>query len=109
MSSKLYWEESVGDALCEAGLWDSTTPEQRERLVSILQGCAEMESEYSGACNIPNPSVERAEKAEKALKIEMSKVHCRECSGNGRIISNFGFRSSDSQCWKCHGEGKHLP
>lgn len=109
MSAGIYWTESVGEALCEVGLWESTTEEQRAELASIIEGCASVEGEYTGRYNIPNPETERANKAEKALRLEMSKVGCLICNGTGteEFISN--GRKISTRCYKCNGEGKHQP
>ena len=51
----------------------------------------------------------KAEDLERQLRAEREKVHCRACNGRGRIIDDVGYRSSNSQCFKCNGEGKHKP
>lgn len=50
-----YWEESVGQALCDIGLWESSTEEQRKELAEAMQGSAENFGMYSGHDCIPNP------------------------------------------------------
>lgn len=50
-----YWLEAVGQALCEAGCWDTTTEEQRNILAREMKFAAEMEGEATGRYCIPNP------------------------------------------------------
>lgn len=92
-------------------LWEQMTEEQQATMADCLMRWADGFNEFSprGQGCIPNPETDRADKAEKELKIERRKVHCRECSGSGRIYTPGPYHGSDSQCWKCQGEGKHLP
>ena len=45
----------------------------------------------------------------KRLAEERSKVACRQCGGEGRLRYNAGPWGVDTECDRCHGEGKHLP
>jgi hypothetical protein len=56
-----------------------------------------------------NPMVGENARLERALKVERDKVGCLVCFGRGRIKTQGPYHSSNSQCWKCHGEGKHAP
>lgn len=111
MSTELeeYWRITSEDALCEAGL--EATEEQTATVGLWFQRAAEMHGEYTGQHLIPDPMREENAKLLNLLNKERSKVFCRECQGTGRLIETFGpvGRSSNSECWKCHGEGKILP
>jgi hypothetical protein len=104
-----YWRITSEDALCEAGL--AATQEQIDEVGWRFQRAAEVHGEYTGAYLIPDPMREENAKLLTLLNKERSKVFCRECQGTGRLIENFGpvGRSSNSECWKCHGEGKLDP
>lgn len=104
-----YWYETVQAALEEVGKLADFTDEQIKDMASVIEGS----HENYGMCHdhdcIPNPTIAENTELKQRLKLEQSLVHCRECNGKGRIITNGPYHSSDSQCWKCNGEGKHLP
>lgn len=104
-----YWRITSEDALCEAGL--DVNEDQITTVGLWFQRAAEMHGEYTGAYLIPDPMREENAKLLTLLNKEIAKVFCRECQGTGRITENFGpaGRSSNSQCWKCHGEGRLDP
>jgi hypothetical protein len=102
-----YWIDCVSEGLDQAEL--SATPEQIKEIARWVESGHECYSESHGHHCIPNPETERADKAEKALRTEREKVGCKTCGGSGveETISN--GRLCTSRCWKCNGEGKHLP
>lgn len=102
-----YWEECMSEALYEAEV--NFTPEQLAIVVDYAIRGHEMYDEYTGRYLIPNPETERANRAEKALQQEQRKIFCCQCNGRGRIYTQGPYHGSDSECWKCRGEGKHLP
>jgi hypothetical protein len=55
MSSVEYWEESLGQALCDVGVWELITKEQRREIAEALASSAENESMCMGWDCIPNP------------------------------------------------------
>lgn len=100
-----YWEECLSSSFEEHGVM--VTPEQ---LTAIAEDVKNGNENYGQAFYQPeNPMIEENKKLAKALAVEKGKIGCLECRGSGRIIENFANRSSNSQCYKCHGEGKHLP
>ena len=99
-----YWLECLSQAADEAGIvLDSNA-------LGVLAKAAEDGHEhYSMAFYSPSSSEiyqPRIDKLERDLKAEREKVFCKTCSGTGRLIESFGTRSSDSQCYKCQGDGK---
>ena len=58
----------------------------------------------------PEPPFKR-ELAElkSALEKERRTVFCKPCNASGRIIEHGPFRSSNSECLKCRGAGRHQP
>jgi hypothetical protein len=56
-----------------------------------------------------NPLISETDRLRAELKRERVKVVCKECHGIGRIISYGPYHGSNTQCWKCHGEGKVKP
>jgi DnaJ-class molecular chaperone len=98
--SREYWEMSLKELLPEHGI---TVTEQ---LIEDIYTIREMESEACGYINIPNPLRTEVDTLKKELEKEKDKIPCDYCNGKGRIVSNFGVRSSDSGCIKCGGEGK---
>lgn len=89
----------------EAGV--IATPDQ---IREIAQGVAGAVENVGMAFHYPeNPAISREAELERQLKIERSKIVCRTCFGNGRIVTHGPYHSADSGCWKCHGEGKVIP
>jgi hypothetical protein len=103
-----YWEEAFCAALEDAGL-PLPTDQQIKQAASVLEGAHENYGMAHGYDCIPNPVQTENDRLSKLLKDEREKVHCRECNGHGRIESQGPYHGSNTQCWKCHGEGKHKP
>lgn len=103
-----YWQECVAEALDDAGV--AATKEQIATITSWVQGAHENYGMAHGHDAIPNPLLEENARLGKALKDEQNKVTCKECNGKGSIVTSCGpTRSASSGCWKCKGEGRHLP
>ena len=102
-----YWRIFAEEVPAEMGL--NLTPEQIDYLTDALKGAAENEGLFTGRDCIPNPQTLEVGRLEKVIQDERLKVHCRECDGTGRIITLGPCHSSNSGCWKCNGEGRHLP
>ncbi len=103
-----YWLEALECALDEVGCFHILTSEQRVAVAKDMERAHDMHSEATGSMYIPHPAVEEAKKFEAKLKLEMSKIHCRTCDGNGTIYTQGPHHGSSSRCWKCNGEGKHV-
>jgi hypothetical protein len=102
-----YWAECIAEAFEDAGI--EAHQEQVDIVVSWVEGAHENYGLATGHDCIPNPLALENDRLRKELKDEHEKVTCSTCNGKGRIITNFGFRSSDSQCWKCRGAGRIMP
>ena len=106
-SAQRDWRECVDEAFSDAAI--EATYEQKENVAGRLQSAHE---NYGMAFYSP-PSGEHyrseIDSLSRELRAERNKVHCEECDGRGRIITPGPYHSSDSECWKCRGEGRHLP
>lgn len=102
-----YWEECIREALDEAGI--RATDEQIDIIVEWVEGAHENYGMAHGHDAIPNPLRFEVNELKQKLKREQEKVICVECSGSGRIISYGPYHSADSECYRCRGEGRHLP
>jgi hypothetical protein len=100
-----YWKECLASSFDEHGV--TVTKEQ----LAAIAGDVAMGNEcYGMAFHTPeNPLSCELRDAKAALKKEIEKVICRTCNGRGRITTQGPCHSSNSQCWKCCGEGKHAP
>jgi len=101
-----YWEDCVSEAFEDANI--AATQGQIDTVVSWVAGCHENYGMAHGHDCIPNPLQAENEKLSRELKAEREKVWCEDCSGKGYIVSNFGTRSSESSCYRCHGTGRRM-
>lgn len=108
---KDYWVKSVESSFGEHGV--TATAEQIERVAGDMQGSSENEGMAFGddvaSANWAGEKEREIAELAKALEDERRKVHCETCGGKGYIRENYGTRSSESSCYKCHGEGRHAP
>lgn len=105
MNSLDYWKECISEALSEQGI--AATAEQIHEIAYCVEGAHE---NYGMAFYQPeNPLIGELANAKSELKKEQDKVFCKPCNGSGRIYTQGPYHGSDSQCWKCHGHGKHAP
>lgn len=102
-----YWRECVSESLEDAGI--VATKEQIETVTSWVEGAHENFSMAHGHDCIPNPLVSENESLKRELSNERNKVVCRECNGHGRTTTQGPYHSSNSECYKCRGEGKVNP
>lgn len=105
-----YWLESfqcIWDDFGREGI--RLTDEELHWIARGLAGVAENQGTFTGSELIADPRDEDMEKMRKALERERKLVHCRNCDGTGREVTSAYGRRCDTQCWKCQGEGKHLP
>lgn len=100
-----YWEECISIALEECGL--SATKEQINDIAGAVEGAHENYGMAFGYDAIPNPLQEENRKLQAEIKAERDKVICELCHGKGRIITPGPYHSSDSECPRCRGDGRH--
>lgn len=100
-----YWEECLAQSFEEHGV--SITPEQLAAVTRDVEGGHEC---YGQAFHTPeHPAVEELSRVRAELKAERELVHCETCNGRGRITTQGPYHSSNSECWRCRGNGKHKP
>lgn len=102
-----YWQECVSQSLDEHGV--TATTEQVVEIAKDIEGAHEC---HGMAHYVPeNPLMREVEELTRKLKRERDKTVCEKCWGKGRLIEGFGpgGRTSNSQCWKCSGEGYIYP
>lgn len=103
MNRTEYWEEAFAAALEEACIPIPDAGDLR-RGARVLEGAHE---NIGLAFRVPeNPLAGEVRELKTKLKHEQEMVHCRECSGRGRIITHGPAHSANSTCWKCNGSGK---
>lgn len=97
-----YWKECVSLAADDCGA--DLTEEQLVHIAESVQGGYE---NYGQAFYSPPSDYDHEiDRLKKELEIERAKVVCPKCVGRGRIVENFGTRSSNTECWICRGEGR---
>lgn len=101
-----YWKETIKEAFEDAKI--QATEEQIITVTNWVEGAHDNYGMSHGHDCIPNPQTLEIEKLTEELKRERNKIQCPECKGWGSITDSWGSsgRSSTSQCFKCHGEGK---
>lgn len=99
-----YWKECINEAFEDAGI--AATKEQTDIVISWVEGAYDNRSMAFGYDAIPNPIKIENDKLKLELEKERKKQICKECNGTGRIISQGYSHSSESECYKCRGEGK---
>lgn len=108
---KNYWSECVSAAADECGLL--LAPKQLDCLVEGVRGGHEHFGMASGhdvaSANLSASREREVADLKRAIKREKDKVHCTNCNGRGRVYTFGGTMMSNSECWKCHGEGRHDP
>lgn len=102
-----YWRECIECALDEAGL--AATAEQIATIADVVSGG----HDNIGQAFYSPPAGEylssENERLLRELKSERDKVGCQQCRGTGRLEYNSGPWGVNTQCDRCHGEGKHKP
>lgn len=102
-----YWKECVEAAFEDEGI--TATETQKENIAGAIEVAHENYGMCFGHDCIPNHQEVELEKAKKELEFERGKITCGECGGSGRIIANGPYHGSNSECFKCRGEGKYNP
>ncbi len=100
-----YWKECILEAFEDAGI--DATDEQKDTVISWVEGAHENFSLGTGRDCIPNPLAGELGRVERELQIERDKVICKECNGKGHIVSHGPCHSYHSDCSRCRGEGRH--
>lgn len=101
-----YWETCIKEAFGEYEI--KATDEQVNNVIEWVEGAHENYGMSHGHECIADTDIQEIERLQKELKTEKDKVHCEKCSGQGRIISLCGSSHySNTECWKCRGEGRH--
>lgn len=100
-----YWEECLSQSFEEHGVTAT-----RAQIAAIAADVEAGRDCMGMAFHVPeNPLAGELQKAQAALVHEQKLVFCDVCLGSGRERYNAGPWSINTQCWKCHGHGKHLP
>lgn len=106
--TKSYWKESVESSLEEHGV--AATTNQIEQIAGDMQISQDQFGMAFGH-DVADRNLRGSKDSEIAdlhrkLQREKDKVHCKTCNGLGRIIEHGPCHSSESECYKCHGEGR---
>lgn len=111
MTPKEYWVECLSITAEESGI--TLSAEQIDELAAGVEGGHEnynMAFGYDVATNNRYAQLEREKAdAKSAAERERRKVHCRDCNGHGRIEIPGPYHSSNHECVKCGGAGRHDP
>ncbi len=107
MTREEYAAECLSNSLADAGLDGAVPVSKLSEVANSFKMGLDMESEAFGDLAIPDPRNEEIKNLRKNLEREKNKVHCETCNGAGRVTSYGPSHSSDSECWKCRGEGRH--
>ena len=98
-----YYKECLEIAANDLGI--ILTKEQVEHFAGAVEGAHENES-----MAFPSPDRPDTEgDLRRELAREKSKIVCEECKGKGRVTEYGPVHSYNSQCHRCHGEGKVIP
>jgi len=87
----------------------SATDDQIGTIAYWVEGAHDNYRQATGHDTIPNPISLELEKVNRELELERNKVSCSVCKGKGYLVDDYGFRSSESSCFNCRGEGKISP
>jgi hypothetical protein len=102
-----YWREAFAAALDVAGI-DIQGEQQLESAAEVLVSYYDTYGMSNGYECISDPRDVEIKTLKKALSTEREKVTCDACGGSGCLVRGDSVRSSESQCWKCSGEGRYL-
>ncbi len=108
-----YWSDAIGEALCEMDKFDLFTSAEINELGEALAISAEHQSMAFGWDVASSNRAAELRRDEDNLRKELAraraKIICRSCDGAGWITTQGPYHSSTSQCFKCHGDGRHDP
>ena len=108
--ASLDWErelytEVVDEAVERLGIKDRVCFADIAFIGNLVAEAAGVHQDY--AAPVENPDRAEIERLTKELKKERSKVGCFTCRGTGRLEEMAWPWHTNTQCWKCNGEGKH--
>lgn len=103
-----YWRDAVIAVLEEIGA-SIPDAEKLDAAAEVLESYRDNYGMAHGHDCIPDPRDMEIKTLRKSLDTERGKITCSECKGTGWLFRGDSVRSSESQCWKCRGEGRHLP
>lgn len=103
-----YWQEHAEIAMNEAKL--TATDDQLDTIAGVIESAHEFYGQAMGhdvaSANFKGTQEREVADLKRALEAERRKGVCPECRGRGWITTSGEVRSSTSQCWKCHGDGR---
>ncbi len=73
-----YWEETLGQALCEVDAYQALTSDQQKVVAKILADAADVRHEYFGTYNIPNPDLIEIERLKREHQKEIKEWEQRD-------------------------------
>ena len=106
----LEWErelytEVVDEAVIRLGIKDRMSFADIQFIGHLVADAAGVHHDYQPP--VSDPSREEIARLQRELAKERAKVGCRLCNGTGRLHGTAGPWHTNTQCWKCNGEGKH--
>lgn len=106
VEKKDYFFELLADSLAEHGL-SATADEIKAIAEDVVLAVENMDQAFP----VPdfNPHREESARLLNELDKEKRKVHCETCKGRGVITIYGPVHFGTTSCFKCNGEGKHLP
>ena len=101
-----YWQECIAESLDQHGV--KATAEQ----INLIAADIESSHDHYGMAFYQPAGPSQAERdlmeVREKLRVEQSKITCRQCNGTGSTTTYGGTMQCTSQCWKCHGEGRYV-
>jgi hypothetical protein len=88
-----YWEETLGQALCEIGAYNKLTSEERKELAQAIASAAEVQGEYFGTNNIPDPRDTEIENLKARHKEELAEMEADSDVFRRTLASNIGVEA----------------
>lgn len=100
-----YFAECLSESFEEHGVTAT-----KEQILAIAKDVADITESAGQAFYQPeHPVISEAEILARELRREKSKIACRPCAGSGVLVHQGPHHGSTSTCYKCNGEGRHLP
>jgi excinuclease UvrABC ATPase subunit len=107
-----YWITAVEESFDEHGI--NATSAQIAAVAADMESAREMYAEATGQAvfSANRSAALEDEKAalRKQLQVEREKAPCPVCKGGTRLVPGMNATMvRDSNCYKCHGEGRYTP